>query len=86
MSALIHRYASNQNFQLGTAAVAGAALTATVLLSFQALRRQERVDALKRSIPSIEEEDRKGGIHTDVRALIISLALAEFPAEANWHK
>lgn len=57
MSAIIQRQASNHHVQLVAAAVIGGAVVATTILGFQALRRHERIDELKRSIPSLEEEE-----------------------------
>ena len=67
MSSFLHRHAWNQRVQLGAAALAGGVVTASLLLSYQKLRRKERVDALKSSIPSLEEQDKQDGKHVDVR-------------------
>lgn len=67
MSSFFHRYTSNQSAQIGTAAVVGALVAGTAILSFQAAARQERVAALKRSIPTLEEEDaNEESRHTDL--------------------
>lgn len=56
MSSWVSRSVSNHNAQLVATAVVSGALVSSVILTYQTIRRKQRVDNLKASIPSLSDE------------------------------
>jgi len=57
MSSLISDAFANPRFQLLATAVLSGATVASLILGYQALEREERLTELKKSIPSLVEDD-----------------------------
>lgn len=56
MSFWFDRHASNHNVQLAAVALVSGITVASVIYGTQAIRRKERIDELKASIPELSED------------------------------
>lgn len=72
MSGYIPDLFSTPKGQLITTAVVSGAAVATLIFGFQALEREERLSALKDSIPSISDEKHRTAKVSGIRGSILS--------------
>ena len=83
MASWVDRQLSNHNVQLAAAALLSGAAVAATIYGTQAIRRKERVDELKASIPELNESHHAQMVFLSIKNTVDGNDHAEQPSEAH---